>query len=95
MSQQSSRRKSGSPRKSQNVPEISKYLCGRCEKEVKEEEKSMECDYCKKNRITLRTCESINPADYDKLTTLKSIDQLHWYCKRCNPTCTDVVKLVA
>ena len=49
------------------------------------------------NGITLHaiTCESIKPADYDKLTTLKSLDQLHWYCKRCNPKCTDVLKLVA
>ena len=36
------------------------------------------------------------PPDYGKLTTLKSIDQLHWYCKSmCNPKCTDVLKLVA
>ena len=60
---------------------------------VKEEEKSMECDYCKKGYHI--TCESINPADYDKLTTLKSIDQLHWYCNICNPKCTNVLKLVA
>ena len=53
----------------------------------------MECDFCKKWYHI--TCESIKPAYYDKLTTLKSIDQLHWYCKRCNPKCTDVLKLVA
>ena len=35
MSQQSSRRKSGSPRKSQNVNEISKYPCGHCERKKK------------------------------------------------------------
>ena len=89
----SQQRKSGSPRKQQNVPEMTKYPCGHCEKEVKDQKKSMECDYC--NKWYHITCESIKSADYDKLTTLKSLDQLHWYCKRCNPKCTDVLKLVA
>ena len=53
----------------------------------------MECDYC--NKWYHITCESITSADYDKLTTLKYLHQLHWYCKRCNPKCTDVLKLVA
>ena len=70
----SQQRKSGSPRKQQNVPEMKKYPCGHCEKEVKDQEKSVECDYC--NKWYHITCESIKPADYDKLTTLKSLDQL-------------------
>ena len=69
------------------------YTCGYCSKPIEDTNESMECEYC--NLWYHTACEKIKHSDCEMLVRLKAINQLHWYCRNCNPKCTGVIKLVA
>ena len=63
--------------------------CEICSDEVSNEDKAIQCELC----LTWNhhKCVSIT----DKQYKFMKDEHLHWYCDKCNPIATDIVKSLA
>ena len=64
--------------------------CGVCKKNVTSNQNGLNCEYCSTWFHT--ECEHVNEEQYEFIRAQG--EQLHWFCKRCNPKALDVMKLV-
>lgn len=64
--------------------------CGKCRKNVTSNQKGLNCEYCS---VWFHIeCEEIGEEQYEFIR--KQGEQLHWFCRGCNPKALDVMKLV-
>lgn len=64
--------------------------CQKCDKPVEDEDSALECEICVSWFHI--GCEEISEEEYTFLSEHKSV---HWYCKSCNKSVANVIKLVS
>lgn len=83
-------KKSSSDTKNLAASSDTKSNCYVCSSEVKESDSAVGCDICE--QWAHIKCELISEDEYAFLDSHKSV---HWYCKACNKSVANVIKLVS